>query len=161
MCCAHTVRASSQWRRGARRRWQTCSISAMPRSSWRMWRGHSASGVTPLPRSCTSTAKRTSVSLLSAAACCRHSNMCSPVSISGWWAAGCGTPKSAFTSGSSWASAPQSRSTCMNTSGWRSPSALSSSTQTRSGGRWANSPCSTMSAIRASVCGATVKFRWA
>ena len=61
--------------------------------------------------------QRTVSGCLCKAACSTTLKVCTPVSISGWWAAGWGTPKSASTSGIRVFSASQSRRTWMNTWG--------------------------------------------
>ena len=79
------------------------------------------------------------------------------MSNSGWWASGCGTPYSASTSGSSRASAPQSRSTDSIRAGCGSISPRASSCQTRSAASVVELARRDQRRISASVSGATTK----
>ena len=82
------------------------------------------------------------------------SSACTPVSISGWYSARCGTPYSASTSGSTARSASASRRLRRNAAGAGLRRARASSCQTRSGTSSASSPSSAIARIRASVSGA-------
>ena len=84
---------------------------------------------------------------------------CTPVSTSGWCAAGCGTPHSRSTSGSTRASAPQSRSTSNMRLGRGSIRPRDSSCQTRSATSASTSPASTIARHSAIVSGATREVR--
>ena len=119
---------------GTFRRSHSARSGARPACSWPMCFGSTSAGVSALPRSCASAAKPTTASPgASRAAMSQTSSMCTPVSTSGWYSARCGTPYSASTSGSTTASAPQSRSVRRKADGVVDASARASSCHTRSG----------------------------
>ncbi|MNS99773.1 hypothetical protein D3C72_1341850 [compost metagenome] len=156
-CSRATTSASSRSSTGTRQRSHTtCSRSTL-RSSWLMWRGSMSAGVVPLPRSCIRQAKRTGSVAPSRALVSSTIIRCTPVSISGWCCAGCGTPQSRSTSGSSTASAPHARSTSNMREGRVSIRPRASSCHTRSGTSASTSPAVTISRMSAMVSDATVK----
>ena len=156
-CSRQADSARSRCAAGTFSRAHSARTGSRPRCSCRMCFGSSSPGVSALPRSWVSAAKPTRLSPGAiVAAMSQTISVCTPVSISGWYSARCGTPYSASTSGSTTASAPQSRSVRRNADGRAYPSARDSSCQTRSGTRSASSPAATMSRISAIVSGATV-----
>ena len=122
-----------------------------------MWRGQSAAGVVPLPRSWPRQAQRTGSGAFSRAQRSSTIIKCSPVSTSGWYSGRCGTPHSRATSGSKRGSAPHSRSTSNRRLGCACISPRDSSCHTRSGTRASTSPSATICISSAIVSGATVK----
>jgi hypothetical protein len=120
--------------------------------------GSTSGGVSALPRSWVSAAKPIRSS--PGASCAAMSQTIStwmPVSTSGWYSARCGTPYRASTSGSTTASAPQSRRVRRNADGRGVRSAPASSFHTRSAVSSASSPSATIARISAIVSAATVK----
>ena len=150
-CTSPCSRATSRPGRGSRR--ARAGARQRRASSRCVLRGRCGAatrrrGVVPLPRSCVSAAKRAG-SGASAAPPCRAPASVTPVSISGWWSARCGTPHRRSTSGSIRASAPQARSTSNMREG-RSPSARAPIPARRARAPGAStSPSSTMCRISA------------
>ena len=156
-CSRATTAPSSLQSPGTRKRSASASAKRALRASWAMWRGHSAGGVLPLPRSCTRQAQRTGSGDCRRAAISSTIIRCTPVSTSGWCAASCGTPHRRSTSGSTRASAPESRSTANMRLGRASIKPRDSSCHTRSATRASASPASTICRHSAAVSGATAK----
>ena len=82
---------------------------------------------------------------------------CTPVSISGWYSARCGTPQSRSSSGSSRCNAPHSRNTSNMREGLSYISPVAISCQTRSETKASTSPLCTIWRINVMVSGATLK----
>ena len=154
-----TANANDWYFLGILKRSHSALIIGKPAFSCPRWEGKISSGVTALPRSCTNEAKRTKGSLVSRAACSSTIIVCTPVSISGWYLAVCGTPYKAWISGKTRSRAPHSRSTSKKTWGASVSKALRISAQTRSGTSASTSPLITISFIKVMVSGAIVKLK--